>query len=248
MAKKGEYIGVWGTLLVHTFIIALLVLVSFAMPAQEEEGGVTLMAGAVSSAYGGGNPKTLVNVDVLPKQELITQTDEEAPAIPPPVKKAEREKTEEARRLAEQKNKEKKAAEAAAMRVAGAFGKSKQQNSKVVSQGTGAAEGNATGEASEGSLSNGAGGYGTFDLSGRSIGREGLPRPQYNIQEEGKVVVTITVNPAGHVISTSINRQTNTVNPVLRRTAEEAAKKARFNEIDRATNQTGTITYYFYLR
>jgi ABC-type sugar transport system substrate-binding protein len=56
------------------------------------------------------------------------------------------------------------------------------------------------------------------------------------------------VNPAGHVIATSINRQTNTVNPALRKAAEDAAKKARFNAVSSLNNQTGTITYYFNLK
>lgn len=47
----------------------------------------------------------------------------------------------------------------------------------------------------------GVGGYGTFNLGGRSIGEGGLPRPAYNVQEEGRVVVSITVNPAGQVIA-----------------------------------------------
>jgi len=50
------------------------------------------------------------------------------------------------------------------------------------------------------------------------------------------------------VINTSINRLTNTVNPALRKAAEDAAKKARFNAVDGVNNQTGTITYYFNLR
>ena len=65
-----------------------------------------------------------------------------------------------------------------------------------------------------------------------------LPDPQF----------TGTVNPAGHVIATSINRQTNTVNPALRKAAEDAAKKARFNAVSGLNNQTGTITYYFNLK
>ena len=76
----------------------------------------------------------------------------------------------------------------------------------------------------------------------------GLPRPVYNVQDEGMVVVNITVNPAGYVIATSINLKTNTVNASLRRAAEEAAKKARFNAIDGLNNQSGTITYYFKLK
>ena len=108
-------------------------------------------------------------------------------------------------------------------------------------------QGSPQGNASSGATS-GAGGYGTFDLNGRSLGRGGLPLPVYNVQEEGRVVVTITVNPAGQVISTSINRRTNTVNPALRRAAEEAARKARFNAVDGVDNQSGTITYYFKLK
>ena len=58
----------------------------------------------------------------------------------------------------------------------------------------------------------------------------------------------LTVNPAGVVIGTSINPQTNTVNSTLRKAAEDAAKKARFNTVEGPNNQTGTITYYFNLR
>ena len=108
-------------------------------------------------------------------------------------------------------------------------------------------EGSPTGNAAEGK-STGTGGYGTFDLNGRSLGSGGLPMPVYNVQDEGRVVVTITVNPAGQVISTSINKRTNTVNAALRKAAEEAARKARFNQVDGVNNQTGTITYYFKLK
>ena len=89
---------------------------------------------------------------------------------------------------------------------------------------------------------------GTFDLNGRSLSGDGLPRPVNTVQEEGRVVVTITVNPDGQVVGTSINLRTNTSNPELRKAAEDAAKRARFNKIDAVDNQTGTITYYFKLR
>ena len=42
---------------------------------------------------------------------------------------------------------------------------------------------------------------------------------------EGRVVVTITVNPAGVVINTSINRLTNTVNPVLEKQPKMLQRK-----------------------
>ena len=138
------------------------------------------------------------------------------------------------------------AEEAARKRVAGAFGKGAQMGSKGTTEGTGI-QGSPTGNAPEGA-SSGTGGYGTFDLGGRSIGQGGLPRPAYNVQDEGIVVVSITVNPAGHVIATSIDRKTNTINSALRKAAEDAAKKARFNAVSGLNNQTGTITYYFKLK
>lgn len=207
------------------------------------------------------------------EQDLLTQTEEETVTLKPkteepkketvkpkevvkpkePVKKPEKteaEKAAEAKRLAEEKaERERKAAEEAARkRVSGAFGKGAQMtgNKGTAASGTGT-EGSKEGNSSTGAKT-GTGGYGTFDLGGRSLGTGSLPKPVYNVQEEGRVVVNITVNPTGQVISTSISPQTNTVNSTLRKAAEDAAKKARFNTIDGVNNQTGTITYYFNLR
>ena len=207
------------------------------------------------------------------EQDLLTQTEEETVTLKlkteepkketvkpkevakpkEPVKKPEKteaEKAAEAKRLAEEKaERERKAAEEAARkRVSGAFGKGAQmEGNKGTSAGGTGTEGSKEGNSSTGAKT-GTGGYGTFDLGGRSLGTGSLPKPAYNVQEEGRVVVNITVNPAGQVISTGINPQTNTVSSALRKAAEDAAKKARFNTVDGVTNQTGTITYYFNLR
>ena len=275
--KKGEYIGALGALLVHVAVIALLILVSFTVPQPDEDaGGVPVMLGNVDAASGFDDP-SLVDVDIMDEdaaappaetepqlpseQDLLTQTEEETVTLKPkevvkpkePVKKPEKteaEKAAEAKRLAEEKaERERKAAEEAAKkRVAGAFGKGAQMtgNKGTADSGTGT-EGSKEGNSSTGAKT-GTGGYGTFDLGGRSLGTGSLPKPVYNVQEEGRVVVNITVNPAGQVVSTSISPQTNTVNSALRKAAEDAAKKARFNTIDGVNNQTGTITYYFNLR
>lgn len=207
------------------------------------------------------------------EQDLLTQTEEETVTLKPkteepkketvkpkevvkpkkPVKKPEKteaEKAAEAKRLAGAKaERERKAAEEAARKkVAGAFGKGSQMTgNKGTSAGGTGTEGSKEGNSSTGAKT-GTGGYGTFDLGGRSLGTGSLPKPAYNVQEEGRVVVNITVNPAGQVVATSINPQTNTVNSALRKAAEDAARKARFNTVDGVTNQTGTITYYFNLR
>lgn len=266
--KKGKYIGMVGALLVHVAFILLLILVGFTLPEQLEEEGMPVMLGEVPDALGSADP-SLVKVDVMPEavapevqetveQDMLTQDDEETVAIKPKAEtkkeeakkpeKSEAEKAEEARKLAEAKveRERREAEEAARKRVAGAFGKGAQMGSKGTTEGQGI-QGSPTGNAPTGA-SSGTGGYGTFDLGGRSIGEGGLPRPAYNVQDEGKVVVSITVSPAGHVIATSINRQTNTVNTALRKAAEDAAKKARFNTVSGLNNQTGTITYYFNLK
>lgn len=127
--------------------------------------------------------------------------------------------------------------------VADAFGKGKTLGNRGTSTSGTGVEGSPQGDSNTGTST--GGGHGTFDLNGRSLGNGGLPKPVYNVKEEGKVVVTIVVNPSGIVVSTSINKRTNTVNPALRKAAEDAAKKARFNTVSGVNNQTGTITYYF---
>lgn len=264
--------GVMGALMVHVAMIALLILVGFTLPEHSEESGVEVMMGNVESAYGGFEPSSLVDIDVLSEpewpteadpdrpeeQDLLTQDVEESVVIEPKAKpkketprkpeKTEAERAADARKLAEAKaeHERKVAAEAAAQRVTGAFGKGAQMNNRGTGTGSGV-EGAPKDNSATGAKTS-TGGYGTFDLGGRSIGSGGLPRPIYNVQEEGRVVVRITVNPEGMVIATSIDRLTNTVNPTLRKVAEDAAKKARFNTVEGLNNQTGTITYYFNLK
>lgn len=261
---KGKYIGLIGAIAAHAVVLIFLVLTFFPLPEPEEESGLPVMVGELTDAWG----NSLVEVETMPQaavetepleadEPLITQELEETVAIEQssdvredetdPVKSDE-EKAAEARRLAEeQAERERKAAEEAVrQRVAGAFGKGSQLGNTESSQQSGT-QGSPTGNAPQGA-SAGLGGYGSFELGGRSLGEGGLPRPIYNVQDEGKVVVTITVNPAGRVVSAAINRQTNTVNQALRKAALDAAKKARFNAIEGLDNQIGTITYEFKLK
>lgn len=264
--KKNKVIGIVCTVVLHLLVLLLLFFLKLTVPAEQEEGGVPVMLGNTELAEGEADPYTLTEVDMMPSEEpSSSQEAAEAPAVEQPmitqqdepslqVKKKTPVKTEtkpvnkpkektEAEKRAEA---EKAAAQAAANKIAGAFGKGSQMGSKGNASGAGL-QGSPTGNSSTGKTS-GVGGYGTFDLNGRSLGSGNLPVPVYNVQDEGRVVVTIVVNPAGQVISTSINKRTNTVNPALRRAAEEAARKARFNAVDGVNNQSGTITYYFKLR
>lgn len=202
------------------------------------------------------------------KQPLITQDDEPSVKVKKEIpkketpkreeKKEEKEKKEVPKEVKQQKPKEKTeaekrieaekaAAEVASSKIAGAFGRGSKMGSKGDGQTGSGIQGSPTGNGATGKAT-GVGGTGTFDLNGRSLGPGGLPMPVYNVQDEGRVVVTIVVDPQGHVVSTSINKRTNTVNPSLRKAALDAARKARFNAISGVDNQSGTITYYFKLK
>ena len=255
--EKSQIVGLSVTIAVHALVILLLVMLAMRAPLQEEESGIPVMMGNTDLAKGHTEsyqftevtsikshvPNTQNAPQTQPKPQaeepVITQPDEPTVDMPT-AEELEAQKRAEAERLA---------AERAAQQMASAFGKGFEMGSK----------GEATEQANEGPQGDqagvaaadkavGIGVQGTFDLNGRSISGSGLPVPVNTVQDEGRVVVNITVSPDGKVIATSINRRTNTVNPELRKAAEDAAKRARFNQIDAVDNQTGTITYYFKLR
>ena len=243
-----QIVGAAVTLVVHALVVLLLVLLKLNAPVLEEESGIPVTMGNVAQAQGhtesyqftevSSVKSDVPNIENAPQTQpqpqvdepLVTQPDE--PTIDmPTAEEIEAQKRAEAERLA---------AERAAQQMASAFGKGFEMGSK----------GDATEQTGISSAEKitGIGVQGTFDLNGRSITGDGLPTPVNTVQAEGRVVVTITVNPAGQVIATSINLRTNTSNSALRKAAEDAAKRARFNNIDAIDNQTGTITYYFKLR
>jgi TonB family protein len=89
----------------------------------------------------------------------------------------------------------------------------------------------------------------THNLSGRSV-VGGFPLPAYNSQNQGSVVVEVTVNQDGKVTkATAIAKGSTVQDAKLWRAAEEAALKARFNvKKDAPISQVGTITYVFSLK
>ena len=254
---KNQIAGAAVTLAVHAFIVLLLVVLKLNTPILEEESGIPVTLGNVAQAQGhtesyqftevSSMKSDVPNIQNAPQTQpqpqvdepLITQPDEPTLDMPT-AEEIEAQKRAEA---------ERQAAERAAQQMASAFGKGFEMGSKgeATEQPVEGTQGTETGVSSAEKVV-GIGVQGTFDLNGRSITGDGLPIPVNTVQAEGRVVVTITVNPAGQVIATSINLRTNTSNPALRKAAEDAAKRARFNNIDAVDNQTGTITYYFKLR
>jgi TonB family protein len=129
--------------------------------------------------------------------------------------------------------------------MSGLFGNGSGSGSRGETEGTGT-QGVPTGNASYGKTS-GVGGWGSFDLGGRSLGSGGLVKPTYSVDDYGTVVVDIIVDAKGNVVEANIGKGTNTPSTTLRAEALKAAKKTKFNAVSAVINQKGTITYKFNL-
>jgi len=88
----------------------------------------------------------------------------------------------------------------------------------------------------------------SYSLAGRSV-IGALKEPSYPGQNSGKVVVQITVNKEGRVVSAVPGvRGSTTMDSKLLDAAKKAAMTARFNKLNdpnAAISQKGTITYVF---
>ena len=162
----------------------------------------------------------------------------------------QRRKEEEERKRQEELQRQQQQQQATNARAANAFAAGRNAN------GGNTGEGNTTGNGNQGSPNGdpnstnragkgGGNGY-NFDLSGRSMGTE-PPKPEYNSNSEGKVVVEIWVDRKGNVISASPGQKgSTTLDPVLCEAAKRSAIQAKFNEDPNAAEkQKGTITYTF---
>jgi len=153
----------------------------------------------------------------------------------------EQERLEQERLEKERLEREAKA-EAIRQQTSNAFGKA---NSTATSQGNTSGSGN-EGAENGGLNTQGVGlGVGTdFSLDGRSVVGS-LPLPELNIQEECIVVVNITVDASGKVISAVPGgKGSTTLKSEFLNAAKAAALNAQFTSSDKV-KQTGSITYNF---
>jgi TonB family protein len=216
-------------------------------------------------------PQNAVQAD---EQPLITQNTEEAPAVKKVDPEAERKRLEkiEAERIRraqlEEERKKKEAEEAErkrieaeqqrqadiASRTRNALANSKNAGTTTTSEGVTGGQGNQgvpTGDVSSQNRGEGSGlgdkGI-SYDLGGRGV--TNLQKPNYIYQEEGKVVVKISVDRTGKVTMATPGEQgSTTLDKDLYRIAREAALKTTFEPNQNAPlTQTGTITYIFKLK
>ena len=272
---KEEIYGYTGSGIFCLLIVLFLFLTVIRTTVNAGEEGVLVSFGNVDLSSGTFEPKTgepkNETQKPVPVQQTVptpkappvvqqkTQNNTPAPAITQNVEntaaiEAARKEREEKNRIeAEQRAQRAKEAEeqrkrdAINQQVSGAFGSGTTgQNQRGTSSTGSGIQGNPESTTSAGSPT--GTGYGEFNLGGRTLGAGGLPRPVYSVQEEGRIVINITVDPKGNVIFAEIGRGTNIDNVNLRKSALEAANKAKFNSISENNNQSGTITYRYSLK
>ena len=259
------------TVLFHSVIIVIIAIFGFSTPLPlPEEEGILINFGTEEFGSGDIEPAYSEDNEAMPErqpeeniaetgdvEEITTQEFEEAPAIKEEKVVAEKkiekevidtrsEKTEEV--PVQQIIEERRVNERALYK-----GRS---TTNELSQGEGITSGDGNQGSITGStgsdnysqgLSQGSGGI-EFSLTGRNP--LFLPKPKYEYQVEGKVVVEIRVDREGNVTYARPGVKGSTTNDEnLIKAASEAAMKAKFDvKPDAPFTQTGTITYHFILQ
>jgi colicin import membrane protein len=208
------------------------------------------------------------------EEPILTQDNEEAPEVKKVDPEAERKRQEqleaerirreqlEAERIRkEQEEAERKRLEAEQQRqteimdrTRKALEGSKNAGTSSTSEGVAGGEGNQGVPSGDLNSQNRGEGGGTgnsgisYDLGGR--GFQKLPLPQYDYQEEGKVVVEVSVDRSGKVIQAIPGiKGSSTLDEYLLKVAKEAALQAQFDpKPDAPLVQKGSITYNFILK
>ena len=222
-------------------------------------------------------PPPPANGEAKENDAVLTQDIEEAPEVkkkeptPEELKKREearlaevrrREEAEAEKKRVEQENAERLRCEEEQRRLnqikdrtRNAFGNAGNTGESGTSQGVTGGQGNQGVETGTPGAPNYGlgGGTGNGPVSyrlGDRTSRSPLPVPEYNYQDEGIVVVEISVDRQGNVTASRPGaRGTTTTETYFWNVAREAAKKAKFDKSDDAPLlQKGTITYIFKLK
>jgi TonB family protein len=269
--------GLIGTIAFHGLLAILFFTMGFSTPLPlPAEQGILINFGNVEEA--GGSAKIQKEPEKAQEQtipeekpepqpqpveqeaeKIATQDMEEAPAVKQKQeqkkqeqKEPEKKQPQETQEESEKKTQETKEPERQVNKKALYPGKSDEE--------TGENEGNKEGEGNQGNVSGspdsdnyanqGSKGMGGIDFSLSGRNPESLPKPDYNYQVEGKVVVAITVDKYGNVTKAEPGAKgSTTLDDNLLKAAKKAALNAQFDvKLDAPAYQKGTITYYFRLQ
>ena len=244
--KKDKGIAIAGTIVVHALVLLVLFLMAFRTPLPlPGEEGVEVDLGMMDQGMGNIQPeKPAIPMAAQPqqqqnksKEDIVTQNDDEAPAIEKPKNtkpKQETKPVEEPKPTVNQKALFKGSNNPQAGGSEGITGQPGDQGKPNGLAGIKKYDGN------------GGKGTGTgYDLGGR--GAKSLHRPNDDFSEEGRIVVDIWVNRDGQVVRAEVaTKGTDIINNAMRQKAIQAAKRSTFaSDPDAPEEQHGTITYTF---
>ena len=244
--KKDKGIAIAGTIVVHALVLLVLFLMAFRTPLPlPGEEGVEVDLGMMDQGMGNIQPeKPAIPMAAQPqqqqnksKEDIITQHDDEAPAIEKPKNtkpKQETKPVEEPKPTVNQKALFKGSNNPQAGGSEGITGQPGDQGKPNGLAGIKKYDGN-------GGKGNGTG----YDLGGR--GAKSLHRPDDDFSEEGRIVVDIWVNRDGQVVRAEVaTKGTDIINNAMRQKAIQAAKRSTVaSDPDAPEEQHGTITYTF---
>ena len=243
--SRDKGIAAAGSIIVHALALLVLFLMAFKTPLPlPGEEGVEVDLGMMDQGMGNIQPeKPAIPMAAQPQQEqsqskedIVTQNDEEAPAIEKPktTKPKQEKPAEEPKPQVNDRALFKGSNNPQAGGSEGITGQPGDQGKPNGLAGVRKYDGN-------GGKGNGTG----YDLGGR--GAKSLHRPDNDFSEEGKVVVDIWVNRAGQVVRAEVAKKgTDIINNEMRQKAVQAAKRSTFAaDPDAPEEQHGTITYTF---
>jgi TonB family protein len=268
--------GILGTIAFHGVLLILILSFGFSTPLPlPKEKGIMINFGNMPDASGSTELQKSQKETKVQKQQkqtqpqqskakakeaedIITQDHEEAPSVKDKQETQKKEQkqpepTEEPTEQKEQKEQKEQAEPEREVNKNALYpGKSDEESGE--SEGETEGQGNQGRESGTPYSDNHANadskGMGSmnYSLSGRNP--ESLPKPEYNYQVEGKVVVEITVDKYGNVTKAVAGvKGSTTLNENLLRAAKKAALNAKFDRDPSApAYQKGTITYYFRLQ
>jgi protein TonB len=255
--------GIVGTIVIHNIIVLILIFsyITLAKPVSSE-GGILINFGDVESAGGLHEPalsaqqaSAAASNQVQPseteiKEGILTQDFEEAPVVKKPVT-TKKPVTKPASKPVQKVNTPAPVTptvNSRALYTNKGQSSTESGNSEGIYKGSGNM-GDPAGSTESDNYSKGLGGSGiVFNLNGRNPVH--LQKPEFNILKEGIVVVEITVDQTGKVISATPGVKGSTiVDNTLYAAAKKAALESKFNlKNDAPERQVGTITYHFKLQ
>jgi outer membrane biosynthesis protein TonB len=255
-----RHYGILGTFIIHNIIVLVLLFtyITLSKPTSSE-GGILINFGDVDLAGGLDEPalnNQMTAAEATPAQPaeteegILTQDFEEAPAVKKPeaVKTPDKKPVSKAVQSPAASQPKTPAVNTKALYSSKGQSTTESGTSQGIYKGSGNM-GDPTGTTESDNYSKGLGGGGPVaNLNGRNPIL--LQKPEFKIQKEGIVVVEISVNREGKVISaTPGGRGSTLVDNTLYAAAKKAALESKFNlKNDAPERQVGTITYHFKLQ